>query len=56
MASEEEWGIIALKVLARAALRGNRFALEDLKRFSEELKKEYSWLPEVKELLERKLI
>jgi len=51
-----EWGIVALRVLARAALRGNKYALEDLRRFSDELKSEYSWVPEVKELIEKGLI
>lgn len=50
------WGLVALRVVARAALRGNKYALEDLRRHSDELKKEYGWVPEVKELIERGLI
>ena len=51
-----DWGLVALRVVAKAALRGNKYALEDLKRYAEELKREYSWLPEIKELIEKGLI
>ena len=50
------WGLVALRVVARAALRGNKYALEDLRKRSEELKREYSWVPEIKELIEKKML
>ena len=52
----ERFGIAALRVLSRRALRGDQLVLEDLRRHANELKREYSWVPEVRELIEKGLI
>jgi len=52
----ERFAIAAIRVLAKRALRGDRLILEDLRRYASELKEEYAWLPEVRELIEKGLI
>jgi len=52
----ERFGIAALRVLSRRALRGDQLVLEDLRRYADELKRDYSWVPEVRELIEKGLI
>jgi len=52
----ERYAIAAIRILAKKALEGDAFVLEDLRRYASELKTKYSWIPEVKELIEKGLI
>jgi N-acetylglucosamine kinase-like BadF-type ATPase len=54
-AIERELSAKAVRALARSALRGNEVAIEILRNAKAELRK-WSWIPEVKELLEKRII
>jgi N-acetylglucosamine kinase-like BadF-type ATPase len=52
---EKEFSAKAVRALARSALKGNTVALEILRDSRKELRK-WSWIPEVRELLEKGII
>jgi len=52
---EKEFSARAVRALARSALKGNAVALEILRNSKNELRK-WTWIPEVRELLEKGII
>jgi len=52
---EKELSARAIRALAKSALRGNETAIEILRNSKKELEK-WSWIPEVKELLDKGII